>query len=71
VIVRYLEYIVALSRERHFARAAAAGVVPDSSGRHRVPIRPWPLLGSFGASCVLLFGYPDAPCAQPANVVLW
>jgi CBS-domain-containing membrane protein len=28
------------------------------------------LLGSFGASCVLLFGYPDAPFAQPANVVL-
>ncbi len=27
------------------------------------------LLGSFGASCVLLFGYPDAPFAQPANVV--
>jgi CBS-domain-containing membrane protein len=26
------------------------------------------LLGSFGASCVLLFGYPDAPFAQPANV---
>jgi CBS-domain-containing membrane protein len=27
------------------------------------------LLGSFGASCVLLFGYPDAPFAQPANVI--
>jgi CBS-domain-containing membrane protein len=27
------------------------------------------LLGSFGASCVLLFGYPDAPFAQPLNVV--
>jgi CBS-domain-containing membrane protein len=27
------------------------------------------LLGSFGASCVLLFGYPEAPFAQPANVV--
>jgi CBS-domain-containing membrane protein len=27
------------------------------------------LLGSFGASCVLLFGYPDAPFAQPTNVV--
>jgi CBS-domain-containing membrane protein len=23
------------------------------------------LLGSFGASCVLLFGYPAAPFAQP------
>ena len=27
------------------------------------------LLGSFGASCVLLFGYPDAPFAQPINVI--
>jgi CBS-domain-containing membrane protein len=27
------------------------------------------LLGSFGASCVLLFGYPDAPFAQPLNVI--
>ena len=27
------------------------------------------LLGSFGASCVLLFVYPDAPFAQPMNVV--
>jgi CBS-domain-containing membrane protein len=27
------------------------------------------LLGSFGASCVLVFGYPDVPFAQPANVI--
>jgi len=27
------------------------------------------LLGSFGASCVLVFGYPDAPFAQPTNVI--
>lgn len=27
------------------------------------------LLGSFGASCVLLFGYPEAVFAQPANVI--
>ena len=27
------------------------------------------LLGSFGASCVLLFGFPEAPFAQPANVI--
>ncbi len=27
------------------------------------------ILGSFGASCVLLFGYPDAPFSQPRNVV--
>ncbi|HBK46735.1 MAG TPA: HPP family protein [Xanthomonadaceae bacterium] len=29
---------------------------------------PW-LLGSFGASCVLLFGYPDVPFARARNVI--
>jgi CBS-domain-containing membrane protein len=27
------------------------------------------ILGSFGASCVLLFGFPDSPFSQPRNVV--
>ena len=27
------------------------------------------ILGSFGASCVLLFGFPDAPFSQPRNVI--
>ena len=27
------------------------------------------LLGSFGASCVLMFGSPDVPFSQPRNVV--
>jgi outer membrane protein OmpA-like peptidoglycan-associated protein len=27
------------------------------------------VLGSFGASCVLLFGFPDTPFSQPRNVV--
>ncbi|MCE1235318.1 MAG: HPP family protein [Hyphomicrobiales bacterium] len=27
-------------------------------------------LGSFGASCVLVFGFPDAPFSQPRNVVV-
>jgi len=27
------------------------------------------VLGSFGASCVLLFGFPDAPFSQPRNLV--
>ncbi len=27
------------------------------------------LLGSFGASCVLIFGYPEAPFSQPRNVL--
>jgi CBS-domain-containing membrane protein len=30
----------------------------------------WALvLGSFGASCVLVFGYPDVPFSQPRNVL--
>ncbi|WP_374486165.1 HPP family protein [Zoogloea sp.] len=28
------------------------------------------LLGSFGASCVLVFGFPEVPFSQPRNVVL-
>jgi CBS-domain-containing membrane protein len=27
------------------------------------------ILGSFGASCVILFAYPDVPFAQPRNVI--
>ena len=27
------------------------------------------LLGSFGASCVLVFGFPDLPFSQPRNLV--
>lgn len=27
------------------------------------------VLGSFGASCVLIFGFPDAPFSQPRNVL--
>ncbi|MFM9110362.1 MAG: HPP family protein [Prochlorococcaceae cyanobacterium] len=28
------------------------------------------VLGSFGASCVLVFGFPDLPFSQPRNLVL-
>jgi CBS-domain-containing membrane protein len=28
------------------------------------------VLGSFGASCVLVFGYPDAPFSQPRNIIV-
>jgi CBS-domain-containing membrane protein len=34
-------------------------------------ITKYPLvLGSFGASCVLLFGFPKSPFSQPRNVIL-
>lgn len=28
------------------------------------------VLGSFGATCVLVFGFPDAPFSQPRNIIL-
>ena len=28
------------------------------------------VLGSFGASCVLVFGFPDAPFSQPRNTIV-
>jgi CBS-domain-containing membrane protein len=28
------------------------------------------MLGSFGASCVLVFGYPDVPFSQPRNIIV-
>jgi CBS-domain-containing membrane protein len=43
----------------------AIGALELLSGNLNVTL----LLGSFGASCVLLFGYPDAPFAQPMNVI--
>jgi len=30
--------------------------------------QPW-ILGSFGATCVLLFGFPDVPFSRPRNVI--
>lgn len=27
------------------------------------------IMGSFGASCVLLFGFPDSPFSQPKNII--
>jgi CBS-domain-containing membrane protein len=44
------------------AIAVIAGLVESTA---------WPLvLGSFGASCVLVFGFPDVPFSQPRNVVV-
>lgn len=43
------------------AMAAIAGLFEGTA----VPL----VLGSFGASCVLVFGFPDVPFSQPRNVV--
>lgn len=41
---------------------AVVAYLADSS---HVPL----VLGSFGASCVLVFGFPDSPFSQPRNVI--
>lgn len=43
----------------------AIGVVAYTAASSGLPL----VLGSFGASCVLLFGFPDSPFSQPRNVV--
>ena len=45
--------------------AVAIGVIAEIAMWSHVPL----ILGSFGASCVLLFGYPDSPFSQPRNVI--
>lgn len=45
--------------------AIAISVVAYASSRAQLPL----VLGSFGASCVLLFGFPDSPFSQPRNVI--
>lgn len=42
---------------------ASIAVLSQLSGQ------PW-ILGSFGASCVLLFGFPDAVFSQPRNLIV-
>jgi len=45
--------------------AVAIGTVAGLATVSQQPL----VLGSFGASCVLLFGFPESPFSQPRNVV--
>lgn len=45
--------------------AVAIGLIAGLAARSGQAL----VLGSFGASCVLLFGYADSPFSQPRNVV--
>ncbi|MEE1920837.1 HPP family protein [Pseudomonas sp. 148P] len=45
-----------------FLALGLVGTLAERSGQ------PW-LIGSFGASCVLLFGFPKAPFSRPRNVI--
>jgi CBS-domain-containing membrane protein len=48
-----------------FGSFLAIGAVATLTSATSIPL----VLGSFGASCVLLFGYPDNAFSQPRNVV--
>lgn len=54
VLLAWLGGVVAISAVAGFGMLASTPLV----------------LGSFGATCVLVFGYPDSPFSQPRNVVL-
>jgi CBS-domain-containing membrane protein len=43
----------------------AIGVLAVCSGGFHLAL----LLGSFGASCGLIFGFPDGPFSQPRNII--
>ncbi len=53
---------IALSWLGGFLAIAAVAYMSDLS---RMPL----VLGSFGASCVLVFGFPESPFSQPRNVI--
>jgi CBS-domain-containing membrane protein len=55
----------------HVARSFAGGLVSIAAlGILQRELGSPLILGSFGATCVLVFGYPDSPFSQPRNVVL-
>jgi CBS-domain-containing membrane protein len=53
---------IALSWLGGFLAIAVVYALTEAS---RTPL----VLGSFGASCVLIFGFPDSPFSQPRNVI--
>jgi CBS-domain-containing membrane protein len=56
---------------RAVALAGAGGFLAIASLVWLTSFSSTPLiLGSFGATCVLIFGFPDAPFSQPRNVVI-
>jgi CBS-domain-containing membrane protein len=52
------------------ANVAVAGAISLVSGSTRSGSRRWRRSALCCASCVLLFGYPASPLAQPRNIVL-
>ncbi|MDR2091979.1 MAG: HPP family protein [Azoarcus sp.] len=55
---------------REILRGGAGGLIAIALVAFLTAWSGYPLvLGSFGASCVLLFGFPESPFAQPRNVI--
>jgi CBS-domain-containing membrane protein len=53
------------------ALAWLGGVIAISTVTGLTSLASSPLvLGSFGATCVLVFGYPDVPFSQPRNIII-
>lgn len=50
--------------------ALGSGLAISVLGMFGAAIQSTVLLGSLGATCVLLFGFPDAPFSQPRNILL-
>ena len=51
--------------------AWCGGVIAIAALSVLTDITQYPLLlGSFGATCVLIFGFPESPFSQPRNVIL-
>ncbi|PWB80287.1 MAG: HPP family protein [Methylocystaceae bacterium] len=60
-----------ISKGRSIASAGIGGfalisLLGELGGHLEQPL----LLGSFGASCVLVFGFPELPFSQPRNVII-
>ncbi len=54
--------LIAIAWLGGFLAISAVGLLTDVSSTPLV-------LGSFGATCVMLFGFPDLPFSQPRNVI--
>ncbi len=55
---------------RQIARSWLGGLLAIAAVAYLAQVTHSPLmLGSFGASCVLLFGFPESPFSQPRNVI--
>jgi CBS-domain-containing membrane protein len=56
---------------RHVALSWLGGFLAIAFVAYLAQATHMPLvLGSFGASCVLVFGFPESPFSQPRNVIL-